>query len=627
MSSSSQSNGTASIAVTFRSGTDINVALMDVQNRLRRVEARLPEEVRRQGVQVVKANAGFLMIVALTSKTALDADARAGQLRRRRAWSTSCAACPAWATCARSPPSTRCASGSTRPSSRASTVRRPTRSPRCRSRTASRAGGSLGDRPLAEKSEINATILTQSRFTHPRAVRQHHPARQPGRLGHPARRRRARRARRADYGFDIEMNGKPAAGMAIQLTPGANALAVADAVKQRMAELAVGFPPDIALVGALRLDAVHQRVGEVGGGDADRGDDARLPRDVPLPPELARHADPDDRRPDRALPARASASGLLGFSINVLTLFAMVHGDRHSRRRRDRRDRERRAHHERGEALAVRRDGEGDAPDHLGRSSASRWCSSPCSCRWRSSPASTGGIYRQFSVTLAISIAFSALHGADADPGALRDAAQDRRTRIATGRRNRVARVGGRFFGGFNGWFARTTGRYQGVVGRILVRPLRFLAIFVALVAITLAALPAPARQLPPHRGSGRGDHRHPGAARRDDGAHERRHRAGEGVLPRSSRRSQTNILVRGFSFFGQGQANAIAFVRLKPWEERQGEQNSAQALVAHGARRAVDGEGSDGVHAQSAGDPGARRGERIQLRARGSQRPHAPTS
>ncbi|HKP15796.1 MAG TPA: efflux RND transporter permease subunit, partial [Gemmatimonadaceae bacterium] len=69
MSSSSQSNGAASISVTFRTGTDINVALMEVQNRLRRVEARLPEEVRRQGVQVLKANAGFLMIVALTSKS------------------------------------------------------------------------------------------------------------------------------------------------------------------------------------------------------------------------------------------------------------------------------------------------------------------------------------------------------------------------------------------------------------------------------------------------------------------------------------------------------------------------------------------------------------------------------
>ena len=69
MSSSSQSNGTTSISVTFRSGTNINVAQMDVQNRLRRVEPRLPEEVRRQGVQVVRANTGFLLIIALTSKT------------------------------------------------------------------------------------------------------------------------------------------------------------------------------------------------------------------------------------------------------------------------------------------------------------------------------------------------------------------------------------------------------------------------------------------------------------------------------------------------------------------------------------------------------------------------------
>src|SRR3546814_17952971 len=64
---SSQSNGTATITVTFESGTDIDRAQMDTQNRLRRVEARLPEEVRRQGIQVNRANAAFLMVVALHS--------------------------------------------------------------------------------------------------------------------------------------------------------------------------------------------------------------------------------------------------------------------------------------------------------------------------------------------------------------------------------------------------------------------------------------------------------------------------------------------------------------------------------------------------------------------------------
>src|SRR5690606_7754554 len=69
MTSTSQSNGAASISVTFTAGTDIDAALMDVQNRLRSVEQRLPEEVRRQGVRVNKAGQGFLMIVALTSKS------------------------------------------------------------------------------------------------------------------------------------------------------------------------------------------------------------------------------------------------------------------------------------------------------------------------------------------------------------------------------------------------------------------------------------------------------------------------------------------------------------------------------------------------------------------------------
>src|SRR5688500_7276361 len=52
MASTSASNGAASITVTFQSGTDIDIAQVDVQNRLSRIEARLPEEVRRQGVQV-----------------------------------------------------------------------------------------------------------------------------------------------------------------------------------------------------------------------------------------------------------------------------------------------------------------------------------------------------------------------------------------------------------------------------------------------------------------------------------------------------------------------------------------------------------------------------------------------
>src|SRR3546814_8484943 len=65
MASTSNSNGSASITVTFESGTDIDKAQMDVQNQLTLVEQRLPEEVRRQGIPVRQANAGFLILIAV----------------------------------------------------------------------------------------------------------------------------------------------------------------------------------------------------------------------------------------------------------------------------------------------------------------------------------------------------------------------------------------------------------------------------------------------------------------------------------------------------------------------------------------------------------------------------------
>jgi multidrug efflux pump len=195
-------------------------------------------------------------------------------------------------------------------------------------------------------------------------------------------------------------------------------------------------------------------------------------------------------------------------------------------------------------------------------------------------PGTTGGIYRQFSVTLAVSIAFSALMALTLTPALCASLLKIEDVHHDWSSGNPVMRGFGRFFEGFNGWFARTTQRYQNVVGKILVRPLRFLAIYVALFAMTLLLF----RRLPgsflPIEDQGAVMtviQAPPGATT------ERTNIAIEQVKAFYRRQPQvaTNILVRGFSFFGQGQANAMAFVRLKPWEERKGEQNGAQALVA----------------------------------------------
>src|SRR3954470_19635013 len=67
MESQSEANGTATITVTFQPGTNPDLAAVDVQNRLKRVEARLPQAVTQQGVQVTKARSNILLFAILSS--------------------------------------------------------------------------------------------------------------------------------------------------------------------------------------------------------------------------------------------------------------------------------------------------------------------------------------------------------------------------------------------------------------------------------------------------------------------------------------------------------------------------------------------------------------------------------
>jgi multidrug efflux pump len=575
MSSSSQSNGSASITLTFRSGTDINVALMEVQNRLRRVESRLPEEVRRQGVQVVKANTGFLMIVALTSKSGSMQTLELGnfavtrvvdELRRVpgvgdvRSFSSEYAM-RIWLDPAR------LATFNLSPADALAAVQE---------QNSQSAGGALGDRPLAGGSELNAAILTQSRFTTPEQfaniILRANPDGSIVRLGDVARVELGA----ASYGFDLELNGQPAAGMAIQLTPGANALEVANAVKARMAELAQSFPSDIGW--SVPFDStpfVSASVSSV----VETLIEAMIL--VFLVMFLFLQNWRATLIPTIVVPIALAGACLglwvLGFSINVLTLFGMVM------------------------AIGILVDDAIVVIENVERIMTEERLS-PYDATVKAMgqitsaivgitlvlvavfvpmaffPGTTGGIYRQFSVTLAISIAFSALMALTLTPALCATMLKPVQEHGATST-NPVRRRADQLFGRFNDWFARTTGRYQGVVGRILVRPLRFLAIFVALIAITLLLFQRLPGSFLPTEDQGAilvAVQAPPGATT------ERTNVAIEQVKSflRAQPEVRTVIFVRGFSFFGQGQANAMAFVSLKPWDERPGEEHNALTLV-----------------------------------------------
>src|SRR5256885_1532729 len=67
MSSTSTSNGQVQIHVTFDIGTDIDQATVNINNRVRQVEPRLPADVRRLGVTVEKSSSSFLLVAAFYS--------------------------------------------------------------------------------------------------------------------------------------------------------------------------------------------------------------------------------------------------------------------------------------------------------------------------------------------------------------------------------------------------------------------------------------------------------------------------------------------------------------------------------------------------------------------------------
>ncbi|MET3931691.1 multidrug efflux pump [Lysobacter sp. OAE881] len=243
-SSSSSSSGGSNITLTFAPGTDPDIAQVQVQNKVALATPRLPTEVTQQGVVVAKANAGFLKVVALRSDDeSMDRDALSDIIASR-----------VLDQIARVP-----GVGSTQlfGSEYAMNIwLNPDRLrgfglsatqvlQAVRSQNVQFAAGKIGADPAPVEQGFTATVSAEGRFSTPEqfgniilrtntdgtSVR----LRDVARVGLGA----------TSYGFDSRWDGKPAAGFAIQLAPGANALGVAEAVTKRMNELQATFPKGV----------------------------------------------------------------------------------------------------------------------------------------------------------------------------------------------------------------------------------------------------------------------------------------------------------------------------------------------------------------------------------------------
>ncbi|MFT4251813.1 MAG: efflux RND transporter permease subunit [Caulobacter sp.] len=241
MSSTSDSSGSATTTLTFKAGTDIDIAQVQVQNKLSSAEALLPQEVQQQGLTVAKSARNFMMVVGLysedpkTTNTDL-ADYIASNIQdplsrvdgvgdvqlfgaqyAMRIWLDP----------------NKLASYSLTPADVSTAIT---------AQNAQVSAGQLGGTPSVQGTALNATITAQSRLQTPEEFENIIVKNSTG--GAIVHLRDVARVELGaeSYVSSAKFNGKPAAGLAIKLAPGANALDTAKAVKERMAQLEKSFP-------------------------------------------------------------------------------------------------------------------------------------------------------------------------------------------------------------------------------------------------------------------------------------------------------------------------------------------------------------------------------------------------
>ena len=241
ISSNSAGNGQASINLNFAQGVDPDIAQVQVQNKLQSATALLPADVQRQGVKVTKSGASFLQVIAFYSpdnslsasdikdyvnsniSEPLSRVAGVGEIQvfggsyAMRIWLD-----PAKLT-----------SFKLTPNDVATAIR---------AQNSQVAVGQLGGAPSTEGQVLNATVNAQTMLQTPEQFKKIFLKNTSDgaqvRLGDVARVELGS----DNYQFDSKFNGKPAGGVAIKLATGSNALDTAAAVEERLSELRQNYP-------------------------------------------------------------------------------------------------------------------------------------------------------------------------------------------------------------------------------------------------------------------------------------------------------------------------------------------------------------------------------------------------
>jgi len=573
-----QANGSGSITLSFEPGTNADLAQVEVQNRLGRATPRLPSAVQQQGVRVDKSRSNFLLFAILSSsnpdidpialgdyasRNVLPELQRVAGVGQAQLFGTE-RAMRVWIDPAK-------LLGLNLDSNGVVAA--------IRAQNAQVAAGSLGDLPNVAGQGISATVVVTGQLG---------TVEQFGNIvlrantdGSTVRLRDVARIELGaqSYATSARLNGVPATGIGVQLAPTGNALATAGAVRAKMDDLKRYFPAGVSYT--IPYDSsrfVKISITEV----------VKTLLEAVALVFVVMYIFLQNIRytiiPTIVVPvALLGTFGVLlalGFSINVLTMFGMVL------------------------VIGIVVDDAIVVVENVERIMSEEGLAPLAATRKAMGQisgaivgvtvvlisvfvplaffaGSVGNIYRQFSAVVVASIGFSAFLALSLTPALCATLLKPVDTD------HHVERKG--FFGWFNRSFKRTARGYESAVARMLKGAARYLIIYAVIIGTVVwvylrlpsSFLPAEDQgnmivnvQLPP-------------------GATQERTRAVmeqvEGFMLKQPE-VQGMVGVLGFSFNGQGQNAALAFVTLKGWDQRPKPENSAQALAgrAFGALRGI---------------------------------------
>ena len=575
MSSTSDSAGSVTITLTFQSGTDPDIAQVQVQNKLQLATPLLPQEVQQQGISVEKSSSSFLMVAGFVSdnpQTTQDdiSDYVASNVKDSISRLNGVGDVQLFG-----------AQYAMRIWLDANLLNKYQLTPvdvinQLKVQNDQIAAGQLGGTPALPNQQLNASIIAQTRLKDPEEFgKVTLRVNSDGSVVHLKDVARIELGGK-NYNVVARINGKPASGLGIKLATGANALDTANAIKAKLVELQPFFPQGMKVVYPYDTTpfvtiSIHEVV--------------KTLFEAIVLVFLVMYLFLQNIRatliPTIAVPVvllgTFAVLAAFGYSINTLTMFGMVLAigllvddaivvvENVERVMME-------------DNLPPKEATEKSMSQIQGALVGIAMVLSAVFIPMAFFGGSTGAIYRQFSITIVSAMALSVLVALILTPALCA-------TLLKPVSAEHHEKKSG-FFGWFNTKFDHSVNHYTNSVSGIVRKTGRYLAVYLIIViGMAVLFMRLPTSFLPEEdQGVFMTMIQLPAGA-----TQERTQKVLDQVTQYYLTNEKANVesvfTVNGFSFSGQGQNSGLAFVSLKPWNERSGEENSVEAVIARATR------------------------------------------